>query len=204
MLCSGLFVRDLISDKINVRAIIASFEKEVICGKTINLNGIKFESNALEQINIHCIRKIYAYIITAGNVELQDTSVLNMFFADTWGTAYVDAGRDILKRIIRDYHLEDSSKIENGVKDRIFISDSFGPGFYGMDVIEVERFFKVLDGEKIGVKVTDSGFMLPLKSTTGFYIVVDDEEQLPGADCISCFSNIKGCQFCRVKTRVKS
>lgn len=192
----ALVVRDKIIDNINVRVVISSFDKEVISGNTITLEGIVFECNAIEQIRKESIIKIYAYVLTAGSMDIQDKPLVEMFYVDTWQTAYVDAGRDILNEMIRDSIYKDNTMNEN----EIFVSDSFGPGYYGMDVTQVKDFFKVLDCDEIDVKLTDSGLMLPLKSCIGFYIAVNDKKQLPAVGCKSCSSNIKGCQFCRIKT----
>lgn len=198
MLRDGLATRKKIKDKINIRAIVSSFEGDAIDGKTINLDGIKFECNVFQRMNAKNVLKIYIYILTAGIIELKETSTMEMFFADTWGTSYVETGRDVLKNIIEEDFLKDYT----GNKD-IFISDSFGPGYYGMDVNQIRDFFKLLNGESIGVKVGDGGMMIPLKSCAGFFIVLDDEKQIPGEDCKSCLSNFKGCEFCRTKMKSK-
>ena len=75
--------------------------------------------------------------------------------------------------------------------------ESFGPGFYGMDVTQVGNYFNLLDAEKINVKVKDNSLMLPLKSCAGFFIVVEDESKLPSVDCISCMADHKGCNYCQ-------
>lgn len=201
MMDDALEVRNRILDDINIRAVVSSFSQEKLKGKVIDINGVTFACNALEQIRHESICEIYAYILTVGMIDLPNTSLLELLYADTWGTAYVDAGRDILRALIRDMVCEAHRGNTDEKTGRLFVSDSFGPGYYGMDVTQVKLFFEILDSKKIGVKMTENGLMVPIKSCTGFYIVVDDEKQLPGADCKSCLSNAKGCQFCRAKVK---
>lgn len=187
MMNNGLTVRDEMMNNLNVRAVISAFGKEAICGKTIDLNEIKFECNAFEHINNASVKKIYAYILTAGGGDIDSESIMDRLYADIWGTAYVDAARDLLQKEIKDRNLD------------LFVSESFGPGYYGMDVTQLNNFFKVLDGEKIGVQVKDSSLMVPVKSCAGFYIIVDNEGELPQSDCKDCLANSTGCQFCNKK-----
>lgn len=197
MFNEALRIRDKIADKIHIRAIVSSFGIEAINNKEIILNEMKFQFNFLEHIKIESIHKIYAYILTIGNTVIKDASVLEKFYEDTWGIAYVDAGRDILREELRaDFIVNNCDETKINEKE-IFISESFGPGFYGMDVTKVRTFFELFQGEKIGVSLLESGLIYPLKSCTGFYMVVDDVSQLPNDECKSCFSNKQGCKFCR-------
>jgi hypothetical protein len=193
MLNDALVVRARILDKMNIRVITSSFEKECLYGKTLTLNGVKFYCNAFEQFKNNNVKGIYSYVLTAGDIEIEPEPILDMFYADTWGTAYVDAARDFFREIINDRVQKNNGDIKT------FVSDSFGPGYYGMTTDQVSKFFEIMDVEKIGMKLTKYGMMLPLKSCTGVYIVTDDEKQLPKVDCKKCISNPNGCQFCGIK-----
>ncbi len=197
MLQDSYSIRKKLLKKSSIKAIISSFDNNVISGNSIDINGVRFKCNAFEQIHRENIRRIYIYILTAGFFELKDGSMLESVYADAWGTAYVDAGRDILRSVLSmDTYNKSNENDEN------FVSDSFGPGYYGMDVIEVRNFFKALDSKKIGVKLKDSGLMEPVKSIAGFYIAVRDQNNLPGKDCRACLSNEKGCCYCRAKNKL--
>lgn len=182
----GMSLRDEVIGDISVKAIVSSFGAGVIKGKIIDLNGIQFECNAFEQINKESIEAIYIYILTAGNWDINSESMMHRLYADIWGTAYVDAGRDLLCREIQARHKGYS------------ISDSLGPGYYGMEVTQLKNFFQVLDAAKIEVTVKDSCLMVPVKSNAGFYIVVNNEAGLPQSDCKDCIGNSTGCQFCKI------
>jgi hypothetical protein len=188
LLKKGLEIKEKIEAQVDIKAIVSSFDSDIISGNTAKMGDVTFVCNAFEQIAAGSIQKIYAYILTAGVYELEDTApILEQLYADIWGTAYVDAGLEVLKSKIR---LGENSSA-------VTVLDSFGPGYYGMDVDQVGNFFRILDGEKIGVHVRNNCLMLPLKSCSGFYIAVDDESKLPAVDCKNCRAEHKGCAFCQ-------
>ena len=189
MLRDGLAIRDQLAASFRIRAVVSSFTGEAIRESCIQIGQLKFACNAIEQIDGSGVVKLFAYILTIGNLDYESDSVLNMFYADSWGTAYVDAGRDLLRAWLQK---------EIGTVENAFISDSFGPGYYGMDMDQLQGFFQLLDAESIDVRLSNSTMMLPLKSCAGFYLAVKEPSQLPGEDCKSCLAEAKGCSFCRV------
>lgn len=191
MLDEGLTVRDQLLENINIKVVISEYDNNVLYNNYIKIDDVSFKCNAFEQIDKENIIKVYPYILTVGDVGLEHAPMLDKVYADAWGTAYVDASRDILKRMI----------VDRNHTEYICISDSFGPGYYGMDITQVINFFKILEAELIQVKLTESGLMLPIKTCAGFFLAVNDEKQLPKVDCKLCLSNEKGCQFCRIKMK---
>ncbi len=187
MLLDGLSLRDQLAGSFQIKAIISSFGPDAIREKDFKINNLKFECTALEQIDKTGVTKIFAYILTIGNMKFDSDSVLQMFYADTWGTAYVDAGRDLLREWIS--------------QEELYVSDSFGPGYYGMEMSQLEHFFKLLKAENIDVKLNGSTMMVPLKSCAGFFIAMKAPGLLPGEDCKSCLSEAKGCNFCQKRNK---
>jgi hypothetical protein len=188
MLLSGLSIRDQIRDSLQIKVIMSAFDRESIKGANIEINDLVFSCQALDQIDRGKVTRVYAYLLTIGQLSFDSDSVLDLFYADAWGTAYVDAGRDLLRAWLQN--------LDTAVKGE-FVSDSFGPGFYGMGMDQLAKFFQLLEAEQIGIKLNGSTMMLPLKSCAGFFLVVEGEGQLPGNDCKSCLSESKGCNFCR-------
>ena len=188
MLLSGLAIRDQIKDSIQIKVIISAFDRESIKGANIEIKNLVFSCQALDQIERGSVARIYAYLLTIGQLQYNSDSVLDLFYADAWGTAYVDAGRDLLRAWLQNSHAAVNGEL---------VSDSFGPGYYGMGMDQLAKFFQLLDAEQIGIQLNGSTMMLPLKSCAGFFLVVTDEGQLPGNDCKSCLSEAKGCNFCR-------
>lgn len=191
MLKQGMDIKDRIRDRVDIKAVVSSFPGSSIKGSKAELNGVTFECNAFQRLSPEHISGVYAYLLTAGIFELDDGEpILDQLYADIWGTAYVDAGIEVLKKIV------EADLNDDGRSGDIIVLDSFGPGFYGMDVNQVCRFFELLEGDKIGVTVRSSCLMLPLKSCSGFFVGVDDKTSLPGSDCKSCRSEYKNCAFC--------
>jgi hypothetical protein len=104
-----------------------------------------------------------------------------------WQTAFVDVARDLLQNYITNTFTYKSYAI----------SDSFGPGFFGMPASDTLKFFSILDAEKIGASIRPGGLMIPVKSYAGFFLVTDKEESLSSKDCDSCMSNRKTCSYCK-------
>ena len=108
----------------------------------------------------------------------------------------MDAGVQLMTEIIR----EDLSA---QFPDRtLYLSDEFGPGYFGMPVSESKKFFKILDAESIGVWVKESGLMIPQKSCTGFYLVYNRPDIKPEPECMRCRGNAAGCRFCAVRAEL--
>ncbi len=186
----GMEIKERIRHRVDIKAVVSSFPGNCISGNKAELCGITFECNAFQLLNPRHISGVYAYILTAGIFELDDSDpILDQLYADIWGTSYVDAGLEVLKSFVR----EDMNADGNG---NIVVLDSFGPGFYGMGVDQVGKFFELLDGDRIGVKARSNSLMLPLKSCSGFFVGVDDTAALPVADCKSCRAEYKNCAFC--------
>lgn len=191
MLKQGMDIKERIRESVDIKVVISSFPGSSIKDNRAELNEVTFECNAFQRLNPEHVRGVYAYILTAGIFELDDSDpILDQLYADIWGTAYVDAGLEVLKKFV-----EEDLNGADGSGD-ITVLDSFGPGFYGMDVNQVSSFFELLDGDKIGVKARSSCLMLPLKSCSGFFVGVDVKTSLPGSDCKSCRSEYKNCAFC--------
>jgi hypothetical protein len=202
MIAAGMSTRSKLLKAIQLKAIVSAYGPYALQGHAIVIQGHSFSCKALDRIPADSVLSVYAYIVTAGDVSLPEASMVDQFYADAWGTAYVDAGRDLLQNWIQqDMAAEMAAGIVDSMKisetKEFYISDSFGPGYYGMDVTEIPKFFKILDGAAIGVTASEQSFMRPQKSCAGFFIAVNDPRHLPGEDCKSCLGGEKGCQFCR-------
>ena len=181
MLAEGLSVREGIGEKININAIVSAYQNDVISGDSAIIDSVTFTCSAFRQIKKESVKSVFAYLLTAGIYELDENApIMNQLYADIWGTSFVDAGLEVLKKRLADG----------------FAYEAFGPGFYGMDVDQLSKFFDLLDGSKIGMTIRGSGLMLPLKSCAGFLITVDDKSDLPDANCKNCRAYQKGCEFC--------
>lgn len=193
MMDRALLVHQSLDKQIRPQAVLSYYDDEIIDGKYLYIVDVEFECMAFEQIKKQNVIGVYAYILTAGNLRLENCSQLDKFYTDTWGTAYVDASRDILRQYISNQYKSDA----------IFVSDSFGPGYYGMQTTNIKNFFKIIDGAKIGVELYGNEIMLPLKSCAGFFVVSKEQELTIGADCKYCLGQGNGCEFCRARTQIQ-
>lgn len=137
--------------------------------------------------------------VSEDSSPIKDLGMLDLFYQDTWETACIDAARDKLREYLSNNVPWDFAL---GEKD-FFISSSFGPGYYGMDIADVSKFFELLDGDKIGIKLNQYGVMVPAKSNVGFFLVMKKEIKIPKDNCGDCLGNDKGCIFCK-NTNAKS
>lgn len=199
MMKDGLKARTEGLEGVNIRALVSSFDAEVFCDNKIIIGETEFNCKAFDQISAENIVTIYGYIITMGGlIYSDDDNILKQLYSDIWGTAYTDAGRDMLE----DYLKDDAKKQFTGEYEKnIFLTNSFGPGFYGMETSQIKDFFEVLRADKIGVEVRGTGVMVPLKTCTGFYMMVNDKDCIPSPNCQECIGNHKSCEFCGVRYR---
>ena len=198
MLDQGMSIRSRVRDGIDLKAVVSCYGREILSGNKATIGTTEFICNGFQQLDHEKIQRIYAYILTAGNFELDDNEpVIDQLYADIWGTSYTDAGLEVLKEQLQEVC---NSTCEG--QDAVIL-DAFGPGFYGMDVEQVGKFFEILDGTLIGVKARTNSLMLPLKSCAGFIIAADRGTSLPSKDCKSCRSDHSGCEFCHAVIRGK-
>jgi hypothetical protein len=190
-------IKNEIEERVNIRAVVSYFDKFELEGDTLTIEGRIFKCNPFSLINPKAVKGIYLYVITAGDYSMDDREIMDQLYADIWGTSYVDAGRKILV----DYVLEDFSKrnILTGENKLVMVTDSFGPGFYGMETGDTRKIFEIIDGDKIGVECRESGVMVPLKSCTGIYLIVEEGTELPGIECESCLGSIISCNMCNIR-----
>ena len=136
-------------------------------------------------------------MLTAGECYFSsEENIMDFLYADIWGTNYVEAGIQLL-----------TEKIEADMKERLpqqqtYLSEEFGPGYFGMPVIESRKFFNILDGDLIHVRVKESGLMIPQKTCTGLYLVFNRPDIKAEPECLRCRGNASGCQFCAIKAKL--
>jgi hypothetical protein len=199
-----------IKDSIQVRGIYSTYSNTSLDDGKLIIKDMDFTFNRLSTIDKESIFEIIPYIISAGNFELDDNfSMLDRFYADTYGTAYVDAARECLK-----LELLKSAKDKKEYKQRIlnstnckrdlFISESIGPGFYGIELSEMQKYFTALDASIIEVMTNDYNVMIPSKSCVGLFVIADDSKFFPDYDCISCSTKETNCIFCMHKHKERN
>jgi len=129
---------------------------------TIELNGIKFNSRVL-RVNLDNIGRVFPYIATSGieaeSIGEDDDDLMSKFIIDTIKGMALGVA---------------SSYLHNYIKNKYKIKQmsSMNPGsLEDWPISEQKPLFSVFgDVEKlIGVKLTDSFLMIPIKSVSGIY-----------------------------------
>ncbi len=177
----GYSVRDRAISKLNLKG------RLILCGKDA------FSHGGNQGLGLA------VYMLTLGELSLasplenphdfnalnQEGSILKEFYLDTWGTAYVDSGRECL----REYILEKLETITDlsficGKNPRdtrdnrknISLSKPMAPGFYNMDIRLNKDFLDFLSAHEFGVSCNPQGAMTPEKTITGMFIIEEGEK----------------------------
>lgn len=146
----------------------------------------RIDCQVLERLSHGIIKGGYIYICHAPDID-QTGTILEQYYIEAWQNSFLDCIRDFL---------HDYLERRESVRERSYVSDSFGPGFYGMPVDAVKTLAGLMNGNKAGVKLTESGTLSPAKSLVGIYLVMSEDTDWQIRDCISCVGSSMGCKFC--------
>lgn len=175
----GLKALDRFRDQMSLNVLVHRLEGAEIIDGAIRIDGKCFFSSELKKLDIKEFKNIYAYLITAGELKYTEESIMDDFYIDTWGTAFVDSAHDCMLQWGRSEF-------------------SFGPGIFGMDISLLGDLLHLVNGESIGVRLTPGGMMKPTKSSGGFFLELSGDAQKPIVRCNSCGMNEKNCSFCKI------
>lgn len=195
MMKMGEKVREDGIDGIKIRAMLSFCDASALKDEYMEVEGERLEFTYLERIPKDAVLGIYFYALTVGECYFSsEENIMDFLFADIWGTNYVDSSMDLLR-----------TEIENDMKEtfrdypQTYLSAEFGPGYFGMPVSASKSIMKIIDGQQIGIRVKDSGLIIPQKSCMGFFFVYDRPGIETETECRKCRGNSKGCAFCRIR-----
>ncbi|MCB6993572.1 hypothetical protein LI177_08775 [bacterium 210820-DFI.6.37] len=176
-------MRKVIEDRIKIRATCAYYDDVEITGNKAIIGGKIFRCSAFDQLRQEYIKGAYIYALSVGDFGFPEEPILDQLYADIWGSAFTDAARILMRK-----------KLEENAK----LSDSFGPGFYGMDVSEIGTLTSMLNMDELDIEVKANGIMVPLKSCAGLYFSVDERYQKLNQACETCMGTHLSCKLCQV------
>ncbi|MDR2459592.1 MAG: vitamin B12 dependent methionine synthase [Deltaproteobacteria bacterium] len=176
-----------IYEHIDINAIFSRYDWNCIKGDKLILDNVTFTCPIISTIPSQDILEIIIYLLTIGDIKPTNERVLYQVYQDMWQTAFVDVARDLLQE-----HITKTISYET-----FAISDTFGPGFFGMPGSDTLKFFEVLEADKIGATIRPGGLMIPVKSYAGFFLVTNKQESLSAKDCDNCLSSKKTCSYCK-------
>lgn len=178
---------DEVYDHIDIKAVISRYDRSCVQGDRLVCDGVSFQCQALSRVPAEDVLDVFIYLLTTGDMKPTSERVVFQVYCDIWQTAFVDVGRDLLQDYVK----------STLTYDAFAISDTFGPGFFGMPGADTEKFFQVLAADRIGASIRPGGLMIPVKSYAGFFLVTTKEESLPSKDCENCVSSRKTCSYCK-------
>lgn len=177
-------IRARMEKRIDGQVVHSYYSDIALEGKELTVGGAKFSCPAFEQINPGQVQGVYVYLLTAGDFSLEDEPIMNQLLADLWGTAFTDAVRVVYEETIE--------------KDK-YLSNSFGPGLYGMNTAQMCEMPKLLDGSLIDIEIKESGLLVPVKSCGGMYFAMDRPFEKIEEACEDCKGTVSSCNICNVQ-----
>ncbi|MDR0569636.1 MAG: hypothetical protein LBG71_00210 [Clostridiales Family XIII bacterium] len=193
-------------------SLLAVIFKDVFLeGEALNISGVVFKCPYFKRIdrNAPTYAACYAVVLDEsegtsvaiegesfkGESRSKKQNLYGLFFRNMLQNAYLQAGVDYLKEEIQKHEPGDP-----------WISDSFGPGYYGLGMDAMFALEKLLDFDKVGARIRGDGIMFPALSRTGFFLALNEK---PATDsrldaCASCEGRTGGCIFCDKNTIVYS
>ena len=176
-----------IQHKVNVRSTYKYFDSFSLKGTELTVNEQTFSCKAFEKIDPQSVKGIYIYALSSGDFSCVRETTRKQLYADMWGNAVTEAGRIILRNELESYST---------------LSDSFGPGFYGMDVTEMAKIDMLIDFSNIGVELRENKILFPLKSCAGIFLNVNETYKRLDDHCKYCKGKYVSCDLCRLNERV--
>lgn len=176
-------MRKMIEERVKIRVAYAYYDDVVFSGRQAKIGEETFHCSAFEQVDPQAVKGAYIYALSVGDFGLPEEPIMDQLYADIWGSAFTDAARLLLKR-----ELEKEARL----------SDSFGPGFYGMDVSEMQQLASLLSFEELDIELRNSRIIVPLKSCAGLYFSVTDDYRELNQECENCRGTHTSCKLCQV------
>lgn len=134
--------------------------------------------------------KIEALIVslaTIGNIDTKkNIGLTQQFYIDAWGTAYLEALRILFYEYL-------SKEVKGNAR---YLSDSFGPGHYGIPLENLAAIFKLIDAASISVRLIDNKMISPDKSSAEMVLISSEPLSLQLNPCQTCLTK-SNCMYCR-------
>ena len=185
-------VREHLQAQMNIQAAVRFWESPVLDDDRLLLGDVSLQCAAFRQIPADAIKGAFVYLLTIGETDIEaEGSIMTELYHDIWGTAYVESALQVLRK----------EYLMTLLKAGQHLSETFGPGYYGMAMEEGRKLYSLIDGDAIGVEQKTSGLLLPEKSCMGLVLVYDRNDiKMPRA-CEKCLGVSGGCPFCDKRSK---
>lgn len=167
----------------------------------------KIHAKLFDQDSFHDIKSIIAFIVTvienddrdigavtSNKQRKQRVDLLDQYYETAWKYAALQGHRD---HIIEEYKRKE---IQSG--KRVF-TPILGPGYFGIDLLDNDKLYKLLNGRKLGITLNGTMQFIPENTICGFMIgmqsINEDCKNMFDNPCQYCLSVKKACGYCSFK-----
>lgn len=184
-------IRTHLQTQMDIRAAVRFWDNPVLEGDVLRLDDKSLRCGAFAQIPQNVVKGAFVYLLTIGETGIEaEDYIMTEIYHDIWGTAYVESALEVLRR----------DCLESQLEADLYLSESFGPGYFGMPLEEGKTLFSLLGDETAGVSQKASGLLLPEKSCMGLLLVYDRPGIRMPLACEKCLGSRGSCQFCEKRT----
>lgn len=184
-------IRTHLQEQMEIRAAVRFWDNPVLEGDVLRLDDKSLRCGAFAQIPRNVVKGAFVYLLTIGETGIEaEDYIMTEIYHDIWGTSYVESALEVLRR----------DCLESQLEADLYLSESFGPGYFGMPLEEGKTLFSLLGDETAGVSQKASGLLLPEKSCMGLLLVYDRPGIRMPLACEKCLGSRGSCQFCEKRT----
>ncbi len=161
----------------------------------IEIEGTRFRTGRIIRNMLKGSEEYAFFAVTAGpepetlsKTLMNEGQFLEGYIVDLIATGIVESVADQAQEVIESTARKDGFKITN----------RYSPGYCTWDVAEQQKLFGLLPGECLGITLSESSLMLPIKSVSGI-IGIGKDVKYSEYSCKHC--SMKQCVFRRVDRR---
>lgn len=164
---------------LEIDAVIQSFDiSKIQEDRVILKNGEQFSGKMPGRI-LENSEKVICFVLSIKNFDVKSQILkdsMEKYFFDIWGTSFIENAESWL----RDY-------VSNGLSAlKLKQTHVWNPGQHQFELNNQRSIFKLLNPEDIGVQLSSSMKMNPIKSISGIIGVINQDET----------NNLNPCDFC--------
>lgn len=170
--------RKLVEDKCRIAMVYERIGIADRDDKSITLESGDVLSGIMPVKVLEHAKELYAFVIVLEDyTSLNSNDMMIEYFADTWGSAFVECAQAKLASDI-----SEELKLENMTRTHLWC-----PGQHTFELKNQQALFSLLKPEDIGCTLTNRFMMVPVKACSGIMgIVPADTKELP-----------KPCDYCQ-------
>jgi len=189
---AAMLVREHVQAQMCIQAAVRFYGNPVLTGERLQLDDAVLHCDAFGQIPADTVKGAFVYLLTIGETDIEaEGNIMTELYHDIWGTVYVEAA---LQELCGDGFADAAKTLYPDQK--VYVSQPFGPGYYGMAMEEGRKIYPLVDGAEAGVMQKTSGLLVPEKSCLGLVLVYDRDGIKMSPGCKKCLGVSGGCRFC--------